>query len=351
MQTPGSPRKILVLGPAWVGDMVMSQTLYQLLKQQDPTVVIDVMAPPATAPLLALMPEVHKTIPLPARYGSGLSLKQRYQIAKNLRAEGYDTAILLPNSFMSALIPFFARIPNRIGWTREGRFILLTDSRRLNKQTYPLMIERFMALGLPKKTVLPKPYPRPQFVVDPHMVSATCVKLGLNPTAKPILAICPGAEFGPSKRWPEDYYAKVVQTKLAEGWQVWIFGSKKDQEVAAAIKAHPLAAPADLIDLTGRTNLLEAVDLLSSATQVLSNDSGLMHISAALGKPLVVVYGSTDPRFTPPLSDQVKILRLDLPCSPCFERVCPLQHFRCMKDLQPELILEALAELERISRV
>ncbi|MBS0358342.1 MAG: lipopolysaccharide heptosyltransferase II [Proteobacteria bacterium] len=330
--------KILIVGPAWVGDMVMAQSLFKLLKQEEPTVTIDVLAPDWTRPLLERMPEVHQAIAMPVGHGQ-FHLGERYKLAKVLEKNQYDQSIVLPNSWKSALIPFLARIPRRTGWLGEMRFGLLNDFRFLNKKTFPLMVNRFMALGLPANDHPPAPILWPKLQISQTSLQTTLKNLNLSKDQKPILALCPGAEFGPSKRWPENYFAEVAQEKLKQGWQVWLFGSKNDMPVAEQIQA---LTNQQCVNLTGRTALAEAIDLLSIVDVVVSNDSGLMHIAAALEKPLVVVYGSTDPRFTPPLASKVEILTLQLPCSPCFKRVCPLEHLKCMQDLKPVQVLEAL---------
>lgn len=332
---------ILIVGPGWVGDMVMAQTLFKLLKAKQPECHIDVLAPSWGKPLLERMPEVRHVVEMPITHGQ-LQLRKRFQIAKQLRAENYSQAIVLPNSFKSALIPFWAHIRMRTGWMREMRFGLLNDIRYLNKQKYPLMIQRFAALGLAKNEVLPEVLPWPELNVQAVNVQATLQRLTINKPTHPVLALCPGAEYGPAKRWPEQYFASIANEKLAQGWQVWLLGSQKDQTITQAIQQ---ATSGGCIDLAGKTSLGEAIDLLSLASLVVSNDSGLMHISAALKRPLVVIYGSTDPRFTPPLSEQVKILSLQLACSPCFQRECPLQHLKCLHDLLPERVLAAMSEL------
>ncbi len=335
-------KKILIIGPAWVGDMVMAQSLFKTIKQAHPDAIIDVLAPNWSSALLERMPEVNQALVLPFAHGE-LQLRKRWQIGARLRTENYQQAIILPNSWKSALIPFAARIPIRTGWMRELRYGLLNDIRYLNKEALPLMIQRFIALGLPKNAALPAQaqLPKPALQVNQLSINATLTKFNLTQT-KPILALCPGAEFGPAKRWPSSHYAKIAAAKLKEGWAVWLFGSPKDQPVAAEIQQETQHA---CIDLTGKTNLGEAVDLLSLANLVVSNDSGLMHIAAALQRPLVVVYGSSSPRFTPPLNERVKIISLELPCSPCFQRECPLGHLNCLKQLSPDLVLQAIHDL------
>ena len=333
-------KNILVVGPAWVGDMVMAQTLFTLLKEKHEC-NIDVIAPNWSKPLLERMPEVRKGFSLPIGHGE-LKLGERFKVGKSLRTENYDQAILCPNSIKSALIPFWAKIPTRTGWMGEYRYGLLNDIRKLDKELYPLMIQRFMALALPKNEVL-KEYEhiRPNLVVDTKNVDHATQKFNLDPKAKPVLALCPGAEFGPAKRWPDEHYAKVANEKIQQGWQVWLFGSPKDKEVSSLINK---ATQQKCHDLTGETNLAEAIDLLSLADTVISNDSGLMHISAALNRKLVVVYGSSSPKFTPPLNDQKKVLQLGLECSPCFQRQCKFGHLNCLKQLEPNLVLEAMDE-------
>ncbi|PIQ43770.1 MAG: lipopolysaccharide heptosyltransferase II [Gammaproteobacteria bacterium CG11_big_fil_rev_8_21_14_0_20_46_22] len=332
--------KYLIVGPAWVGDMVMAQTLFKAIKQREPSAHIDVLAPAWTNALLARMPEVEKAIALPVGHGE-FKLIQRFKLGRRLAKSHYDQAIVLPNSLKSALVPFFAGIPKRTGWMRECRYGFLNDWRRLDKIQYPLMIERFLALGLPKGPALEKPYPHPHLQVDLASRDVAVKRLGLQ-ADKPIVALCPGAEFGPSKRWPAEYFAELANSLIAQGYAVWLFGSKNDEVIAQAIQTKTHEA---CVNLCGQTNLAEAIDLLSLAQAVVSNDSGLMHIAAALNVPVVALYGSTSPDFTPPLSDKVAVLKLDLECQPCFQRVCPLGHWRCLRDLQPAKVEAALSAL------
>jgi heptosyltransferase-2 len=332
--------KILMVGPAWVGDMVMAQSLFKLIKNNHPATVIDVLAPAWSLPLLSRMPEVNSGISMPLTHGQ-LNLRQRYQLGKSLRPAHYDQAILLPNSLKSGLIPFFANIPKRTGWRGEMRFGLLNDLRHLDKKRYPLMIERFMALGLAAGEQLSGNYPLPALTYTATTQAAALANHQLSHPTKPVLALCPGAEFGPAKRWPEEYYAQVANDKLAQGWDVWILGSPKDNIAAEKIMA---LTDGRCVNLTGRTSLVEAVDLLSLAHAVVSNDSGLMHIAAALNKPLIAIYGPTSTTFTPPLHEHAKVLQLNLACQPCFQRECPLKHQRCMRDLQPAQVLGVLNE-------
>jgi heptosyltransferase-2 len=331
------PHKILIIGPAWIGDMIMAETLFKCLKKQYADVIIHVLAPAWTLPLLERMPEVDLAIASPFRHRK-LDLIKRYRLGKTLRAENYDQAIVLQNSWKSALVPFFANIPKRTGWLGECRYFLLNDWRKLDKKKYPMMIERFMALGISKNKMLEKPYPIPSFSIDKHSVKQALDKYRLD-LKKPILALCPGAQYGEAKQWPPEYFATIALQKIQEGWQVWLFGSKDDQMITKKINA---ITREKCVDLSGKTSLSEAIDLLSCAKTVVANDSGLMHVAAALHLNLIAIYGSSAPEFTPPLSDNAKIISLNLSCSPCFKRQCPLKHFNCMKELKPKMILELL---------
>lgn len=332
-----SSKKILVVGPSWVGDMVMAQTLFMLLKQQDPFTQIDVLAPEWSRPLLERMPEVSRSLVMPIGHGQ-LRLGDRLQLGKKLQKEQYQQAIVLPNSWKSALIPFWANIPLRTGWLGEFRVGVLNDFRKLDCERLPLMIERFMALGISKHAKLPQQLPKPLLLTNQENIDIAVKRYGLT-QGQQILALCPGAEYGPAKRWPTSYFADIAKRGIAKGFEVWLFGAAKDAVIAAEIQQLTQNA---CVDLTGKTTLGDAIDLLSLATVVVTNDSGLMHISAALKKPLVVIYGSSDPRFTPPLAEQVATLSLGLDCSPCFERECPLGHTKCLNDLHPDQVWLAI---------
>src|SRR5690606_10678790 len=343
-----SPSKILIIGPAWIGDMMMAQSLFKLIKQRKPATQLDVLASPWTLPLLARMPEVDNTIEMPLGHGK-LELGVRYRLGKFLAGEQYQQAIILPNSFKSALIPAFAGIPLRTGWRGEMRYGLLNDIRLLDKRRYPLMVQRYAALGFPAQTALPEQLPYPALTIDPARQPQLLTKLGSQGT-RPVLILWPGAEYGPSKRWPEAYCAHGADHKTRKGWQVWLMGSGKDNAVAEAIRDQ-LDDPQQVHchNLAGTTQLDEAIDLMALADAVVSNDSGLMHIAAALQRPLVVIYGSTSPAFTPPLTERVRIVSTAIECSPCFERECPKQHHRCLKDLPPSMVLDALQDVAPVT--
>ncbi|MDH3934297.1 MAG: lipopolysaccharide heptosyltransferase II [Gammaproteobacteria bacterium] len=332
---------VLIVAPSWVGDMVMAQSLFKVLKAQNAGRAIDVLAPGWTRALLERMPEVRNAIEMPLGHGQ-LQLMTRRHLGVSLRTAGYEQAILLPNSFKSALIPYWARIPRRTGYTGELRQWLLTDGRKLDRQRLTQTVQRFVALGLPDGAVLKDPVPEPALETSKENGRAAVQRLGLETGQLPILALCPGAEFGPAKKWPEAYYAEVARSWLEKGWQVWLFGSVNDVPVCNRINT--LAGSACEI-LAGQTRLEDAIDLLAIATFVVTNDSGLMHVAAALQRPMVAIYGSSDPCFTPPLSGAAQIERLGLDCSPCFKRECPLGHLNCLNDLLPERVITAMEEV------
>lgn len=320
----------------------MSQSLYIHLQQLRPGITIDVLAPAWSEPILARMPQVNRTIVAPLAHGE-LGLGKRRQLGKELREQHYEQAILLPNSLKSSLIPFFAQIPLRTGWRGEMRYGLLNDLRRLDETALALMVERFVALGQEADAPLPDKIPRPRLTVDPVKAHACRDKFGVHPD-KPILALCPGAEFGSAKCWPVEYYGQIAQQYLDKGWQVLLYGSSNDAPVTEKIRVASSSSP-HCFDLAGQTQLAEAVDLLSLSDAVLSNDSGLMHIASALGRPLLVVYGPTSADFTPPLSERAASIVPKLDCAPCFQRECPLGHHCCMRDTTPEIVSGQLASL------
>ena len=331
--------RVLIVGPSWIGDTVLAQPLFMRLHERLPKLELDVLAPPWTAPLLARMPEVRAVIENPFRHGE-LKVFARRRLGLELRSRRYDRAVILPNTLKSALPPFFAAIPVRTGYRGELRAGVLNDVRRLDEKRLPLLVERYAALADEPGAPLPKPLPRPRLRVDPANRVRALERLGLA-TARPVVAFCPGAEYGEAKRWPAEHFAALAQCALGAGAQVWLFGSENDRSIAEQIESH--AAQPGIVNLCARTSLADAIDLLSAASVVVSNDSGLMHVAAALGRPLVALYGSSSPAYTPPLAADADVLSLGLPCSPCFERTCPLGHLRCLRDLTPELVWQRVA--------
>ena len=334
--------KILILGPAWVGDMVLAQSLFKTLKIIHPNCIIDVAAPAWTLPLLYRMNEVSGKIALPFKHKQ-LAFWQRIKFGKSLKNAGYTQAIILTNSFKSALLPWAAGIPKRTGFLGEMRYGLINDIRGLDKIKLKKTVERFVALGLDKDAHLPQIMPNPQLITNTEAAWILAGSLDIIKNKNIILGLCPGAEYGEAKRWPTEYYAEVANEALNNGWQVWLFGSDKDASVTSQINQ---LTQNKCIDLGGKTKLGEAIDLMSLCNTVISNDSGLMHVAAGLNKKLIAIFGSSDPYHTPPMSALAKIEYLGLACSPCFKRVCPLkaksEKLKCLKQISPNNIINTL---------
>jgi len=323
--------RILIVAPSWVGDAILSEPLVAVLREPLGEPIVDVLAPPWCAAVYARMRGIGHIVENPLGHGE-LGLGRRRALAREIRARAYTYAFILPNSFKSALIPWFAGIPRRIGYAGEGRRALLTETRRLDPKAFPRLVDRFVALAVPKGRLIPTP-PAPVLVPNAANAAAAMRALKLS-THRPIAIFCPGAEYGPAKRWPAEHFIALARRLLEEGYAVWLLGSPNDQAAALPIAA---AIPG-VRDLTGRTDLGTAIDLLSLASVVVSNDSGLMHAAAAVGRPLVALFGSSSPDYTPPLSPLAQVAKIDIACSPCFQRECPLGHFKCMRELDVEVV-------------
>jgi heptosyltransferase-2 len=334
--------RILVVAPSWIGDALLAQPLLRRLHERLGRVSIDALAPAWCGPLLARMPEIDQVIESPFGHGE-LKLRARWKLGRALAARRYDQAIVLPNSFKAALIPFFADIPLRAGYVGELRYGLLNLAHKLDAAKLPLMAERYAALADEPGAELARPLPQVRLEVDPVNTARASARLGLD-RSRPVAAFCPGAEYGPAKRWPARHFAALARELSRRGYAVWLIGSEKDAELGEEIRTQAGGASQNLC---GKTDLATAVDLMSCAALVVSNDSGLMHVAAALGKPLIALYGSSSPEHTPPLSADARILRVDIECSPCFKRECPLGHFRCMNELLPERVLAEVDALKR----
>lgn len=298
--------KILIVGPSWVGDAVMSQTLLKLLKEKRKSCSIDVLAPSWALPIFKRMKEVNTVIEMPFTHGD-IKINERRKFASEIKKNNYDQAIILPNSFKSALIPFFADIDIRTGWRGEMRYFLINDLRKLNVEAYPKMIDRFCALGIDPDEELFQ-INLPYLQTNSQNISKLLFQYSINKENK-ILAICPGAEFGPAKRWPTNFFSKIAQHYLDKDWIVLSLGSEKDALISKEIKENLQGNIDNFIDTTGKTKLEDAVDLLSASSLVLTNDSGLMHIASAVEVPLLALFGPTSPEFTPPLGEKSVFIR------------------------------------------
>lgn len=332
-------RSILVVGPSWVGDMVMAQSLFLRLRERDPEVAIDVLAPGWSLPVIARMPEVRRGIELPFAHGE-LKLAARRRLGLSLREAQYDQAIVLPNSWKSALVPYFTGIRKRTGYRRELRYGVLNDLRKLNREILPRTVEQFAAFAEDAAPVITPKIPQPRLRVD--RPRGAQLRRDLNLPSGPAIALMPGAEYGPAKRWPVEHYGALARLLRARGVQTWILGSAKEAELGQQLAQ---ASDGTAINLAGRTSLGDVIDLLGECSAAVTNDSGLMHVAAAIGIPLVAIYGSSSPSHTPPLSEGAQVLYLDLSCSPCFARKCPLLHLNCLRGIAPQAVLEKLEPL------
>ncbi len=325
--------KALIVAPSWIGDTVMAQPLFVRLHERIPNLELHALAPRWVAPVLQRMPQIAGVIDSPFGHGQ-LSLKARWSLARDLAAMKFDRVYVLPNSLKSALIPFMAGIPERIGFTGESRIGLINTRHTLDKAALPEMAERFAQLAEPVGAPLPRPIPLPQLASTREQQAASFALLGVERPEK-LVIFCPGAEYGPAKRWPTRHFATLAREFAARGYTVWSLGSPKDAPVGDEIAAQGPAR-----NLCGKTSLHQAIDLIAAADFVVCNDSGLMHVAAALGRPLTALYGSSSPGFTPPLSPLAKVISLKLECSPCFKRECPLGHLDCLEKLDPERVLK-----------
>jgi len=318
--------RILVVAPNWIGDALMAQPLLARLREKLPRSRIDVLAPAWVAPVVRRMPEVSGVIETSTQHGK-LRLRERWKLGRTLKALGYDQAIVLPNTWKSALLPCFAGIPVRSGYVGESRYGLLNLLYRNERGRAP-MASHYARLAEMPGAEIKLPLPDPKLAVDAQAAQRTRERIGIT---QPYAVFCPGAEYGPAKRWP--YFKELAERMMLP---VLLLGSAREREQAASIKGRNLA---------GETTLDEAIELIEGAQLVVANDSGLMHVAAALGRPQVALFGSSSPKHTPPLSAKARVLWLGIECSPCYARECPLGHFRCMKELGVERVLQEVEGL------
>ncbi len=328
-------KPILLVPYQWIGDFVRCHSVVKLLPAQAPQRSVDVVATTLCAPLADYMPGIRKAIivDLPRRR---LALAGQLALARRLRAENYGRALIMPRTWKSALAPFLAGIPRRVGFAGEGRFVLLNDVR-WGERKLPRMIDQCGALALPKDTAPPAAWPLPELVVPAAEVAAWRARKGLDDPS-PVVLMAPGA-VGPSKRWPVDYYAEVARRLAADGVTVWVLGSPAESPLADAIVA---AAGARARNLTS-SDLRDAILALKAAQVAISNDSGLAHVAAGMGTPTIGIFGPTSPRLWAPLNPLAATIETatELPCRPCHKPVCRLMHHRCMRDIPPQQVLAA----------
>ncbi len=325
------------MAPRWVGDAVLSQSLLKLLRLRHPTATIEILASPFIAPIFSYMPEVNGCLECSTSRGK-VNLFRRIGMAFQVRKRRYDWAIVMPSSFKSAIVPWLARIPKRSGTNREFRYLLINDPKVTNIAQFPLATDRACLLGLDKKE---EPTPgfseRSNFICDEEEVARTLQEFGIVIGPQKSIALVPGSEGGDAKRWPAEHYAEAAIQLLGLGFQIWLIGSEKETGIAQSIQT---ATQSRCLDLCGKTSLDQAVHILSAASSIVCNDSGLMHVAAALNKPIVAIYGPTHAGHTPPLSEHVQIISLGISCSPCYERNCPLGHHDCMRKISPVAVVE-----------
>jgi len=316
----------------------MAHALIQVLQAQHPQAHLAILAPKSTLPITELMPEIQERFLLEDGHKE-FNFKRRWRLARQIRRQHFDVAYILPNTLKSAVIPFLAGIPKRIGWKGESRYVLLNDLRK-NVEALPLMVGRYVALAYPDGAFKAgDAFPYPKLTIPGHSHKNGHPDAGRSSAGKK-LVISPSAAYGPAKRWPSEYFAAVAKAKLDEGWKVQMIGAPSDQEVAEAI----LTVEPRIESFVGKTSLVEMATLIAQSDQMLTNDSGPMHIGAAFEIPLVAIFGSSSPGFTPPLGEKVCVIeKNDLPCKPCFQRTCPFGHYNCLREITPQHVLKALA--------
>jgi heptosyltransferase-2 len=325
---------ILVVPYMWIGDFVRCHSVVKVLRARFPERPVDMLASTLCAPLTDYMPGVRRAIVVDLPRGR-LALTQQAALAHRLKQEGYGTALIMPRTWKSTLAPFWAGIPERTGFVGEARFLLLNDLR-YGERRLPRMVDRCGALALPPGAEIPATWPLPELKVRREEIDSWRAKRGLVADNRPVVALAPGA-VGPSKRWPSTAYAALARRLLAEGLAVWVLGGPDEKALATEIVGDSQAR-----DLTGH-DLRDAILALAAAAAAVSNDSGLLHIAAALGTPSIGIFGPTSPWHWAPLNPLAATIETtsELPCRPCHKPVCRLIHHRCMRDIDPEAVVTA----------
>ncbi|MFZ6870572.1 lipopolysaccharide heptosyltransferase II [Undibacterium sp. Di27W] len=339
VQNPAN--RILVIAPNWIGDAVMAQPLLQLLKRDHPQAAIDVLAPAWVAPVLRAMVEVDTVLETPFKHGS-LQLRERWRYAKILRQRGYAAAYVLPNTLKFALLPWMAGIKKRIGYKGESRYGLINVMHHDSKPVPRAMVAFYAALAGAPVADLAQNFPKPCLQMTTAQTGIVLQEMGLS-AQQLLICFAPGAEFGNAKRWPVGHFAELAKTILQAhpDAQIVLLGSPKDIEVCQQIEA---ACP-EVHQFAGKTRLDQALALIAASNVMVSNDSGLLHIASAFNRPVIAIYGPTDPDHAPPFSDIAHSLSLRLACAPCKQRECPLGHHDCMNRLDSQMVWQPMQHI------
>jgi heptosyltransferase-2 len=328
------PYKILIIAPNWVGDIVMSQSLLIMLRDKyKDNLILDVMANEWTKNILNRMPEINNIIDNPFKHGE-LRLIKRVLLGIELKQNNYNQAIILTNTLKSAIVPFFANIKKRTGFVGEQRYLLLNDIYKLNKQKLPRLIDQYCFLAQANNLKIKLP----RLSIDKNNQANIIKQYDLS--NKKIIVIAPGAEYGPAKRWPVDYFIELTRLLKQTEYYILILGAKKDQDIA-----NKIANSSDnkkILNLVGTTSLSDTVDIIDLATYTITNDSGLMHVASATSSRVIAIYGSSTPNYTPPLSPNAIILKINIECSPCFSRTCKFNHYNCLKLITPQMVFDCI---------
>ena len=334
--------RILIIAPNWIGDAVMTEPLIRELKHQFPNTLIDVLATPWVASIMRAIPAVNEIMTADFKHGA-LQWTERKDLAKQLIQRNYSHAFVLPNSFKSALIPWLAKIPHRIGYQGEMRWGLINQTFKNPSRSHrPPMSSHYFALSGKHAPDVPQPYLcLPQTELEKNLTQLHQIKAHDS-----LFVLCPGAEYGPAKQWPTEHFAQLAHELIQQNSNalVMILGSQKEAPIGDAI-VRGNSKSNQIINWCGQTTLDQAMATIANANAVISNDSGLMHIAAAFRRPQVAIFGSSDPRHTPPLSNKAKIHWLQLECSPCFQRTCPLGHLKCLVDITSQDVLNSVNDL------
>jgi heptosyltransferase-2 len=338
------PPRTLVISPNWIGDAVMAQPLLRLLKQAHPESAIEVLAPPQVVPVWRRIREADHIMVTPFRHRA-LQLGERLRTAHRLRQRGYDAAYVLPNTLKYALIPWLAGIPQRVGYKGEMRYGMVNVMHHDDAPPRS-MVPFYAALAHEPGQLPPGGLQRPSLVVAGEETEAICRRLDIA-LDRPLVAFAPGAEFGIAKRWPPAHYGELAARVAGAlpGVQIALLGSPNDRATCEQVQSYAGHAAGSVLNLAGRTSLDEAIALVAQTTAMVSNDSGLLHIASALNRPVVGLYGSTDPTYAPPLSEVARTISLKLECSPCRKRECPLGHHDCMNKMSVERVWRELSPI------